>query len=919
MRFAPNAPLLIFGWFMAMGASAADDPVADDDPVAGRLASLPPLIDREVFFGDPEISDTQISPDGKWITFRKPYNDVVNIWVKAVDAPFDSARPITADTERPVGGYFWSEDSRYVLYVQDKGGDENYHVYAVDPAGEVSEETGTPDAHDLTPIEGVRAVIYAVPEATPNRIVVGINDRDPALHDVYSLDLDTGERELLIENDSNIADWVTDLSGEVRLAGRQRPDGGYETLVVEDGNLGRVLYECDFGENCGPVRFHKDGKRVYMRSNKGVDLSGLLLVDIGTGVAAAVESDPEGEVDFGSAWFSDSTEELVATVYTGDRVRIYPRTEALEGELRWLRNELPDGELRYQSGTEDESLQIVVVRSDTNPGAVYLYDRDQQTLGKLYDSRPELPSDHLAPMQAIRYKARDGREIPGYLVTPKGVPAENLPTVILPHGGPWFRDYWGYHPWVQFLANRGYAVMQPNFRASTGYGKAFLNAGNGEWGTGIMQHDITDAVKHLVDAGIADPEQVAIMGASYGGYATLAGVAFTPDLYAAGVSIVGPSNIITLLDSIPPYWGPTKQMFMRRVGDPDDEEDRARLTAQSPFFHAENIEAPLLVIQGANDPRVKKAESDQIVVALRDHDRPVQYLLAPDEGHGFRGRENRLAMFAAIERFLARHLDGRYQRETAPEISAKLRELRVDIDAVEMPGADGGDLGEVALNGSALEPAVLTYRQTINMAGQSLAMDVSVEWSRSTRNGQEVWRVATTFDFPMGQATDIVFLRIDSLRPVHRVIERGPISINLDFSDDAVTGAVTMPGGNTMALDVSIEGPILGHMETALAVMPLEPGFETRVEMFDPNTRQLQRTDIEVVAAESVKTPAGTFDVYRLDVAGTDGNGISGKSWVTRTKPHLAVKSEATLPPMAGVGNMVMELTGMERPRPSLR
>ena len=879
---------------------------------------MPPLIDREVFFGDPEISGTQISPDGKWITFRKPYNGVVNIWVKAVDAPFDSARPITADTERPVGGYFWSEDSRYVLYVQDKGGDENYHVYVVDPAGEVNEATGTPEAHDLTPISGVRAFIYAVPEATPNRIVVGINDRDPALHDVYSLDLDTGELELLIENDSNVAGWVTDLAGEVRLAARQRPDGGYETLVVEDGKLGRVLYECDFEENCGPVRFHKDGKRVYMTSNKDVDLSGLLLVDIETGEAERIESDPEGEVDFGGAWFSDVTEELVATVYTGNRVRIYPRTEALERELGWLRNELPDGEISYQSGTEDESRQIVVVGSDTNPGAVYLYDRNEQTLDKLYDSRPELPSEHLAPMQAIRYEARDGQEIPGYLVTPKGVPAENLPTVILPHGGPWGRDYWGYHPWVQFLANRGYAVMQPNFRASTGYGKAFLNAGNGEWGTGIMQHDITDAVKHLVDEGIADPEQVAIMGASYGGYATLAGVAFTPDLYAAGVSIVGPSNIITLLNSIPPYWGPTKQMFLRRVGDPDDEEDRARLTAQSPFFHAENIEAPLLIIQGANDPRVKKAESDQIVVALRDLDRPVQYLLAADEGHGFRGKENRLAMFAGIERFLARHLDGRYQRETAPEISAKLRELRMDIDDVEMPGADAaspsapGDFVEVALDGSTLEPAALTYRITMEMAGQPIAMDTTVERSRAIHNDEEVWRVATTVESPMGQASDIAFLGIDDLRPVHRAIDQGPVSMKLDFNDDAITGAVTMPGGNTMDVDMSIEGAVLGHMETALAVMPLEPGFKTRVQAFEPGMQQLQQINIEVVAAESVETPAGTFDVYQLNVVSADGNGITGKTWVTEAKPHLAVKSEATLPPMAGGGTMVTELTGME-------
>ena len=276
--------------------------------------------------------------------------------------------------------------------------------------------------------------------------------------------------------------------------------------------------------------------------------------------------------------------------------------------------------------------------------------------------------------------------------------------------------------------------MMPNFRGSAGFGKRFLNEGNGQWGTGVMQHDITDGVHHLVNQGIADPEQVAIMGGSYGGYATLAGVAFTPRLYAAGVSIVGPSNIITLLNSIPAYWGPTKQMFMRRVGDPDDPEDRERLEAQSPFFHAENIEAPLLIIQGANDPRVKKAESDQIVVALRELDRQVQYLLALDEGHGFVGRQNRLAMFAAIERFLARHLDGRYQRAMAPETAERLRSLRVDIDTVEMPEAAGGPT-DLALDGSGLEPATLTYETTLEMGGQSIAIDTVVNPIRGDPRG----------------------------------------------------------------------------------------------------------------------------------------------------------------------------------------
>ncbi len=410
--------------------------MAAEDRAAERLAHLPPLIDRNVFFGDPEISGAQLSPDGQWISFRKPYRGVMNVWVKGVEEPFDAARPLTADTKRPLGSHFWTEDSRYVLFVQDEGGTEDFHVYAVDPASDPDEETGVPPARDLTPMESIRAAIYAVPEGTPGQIIVGINDRNPALHDVYRLDIDTGERTLLIENDTNVSQWVTDLAGTVRLAMRQRPDGGTEILVVEDGALGRVLYECGWEESCAANRFHKDGERVYVASNKDVDLIRLLLVEVATGAEEVVDSDPEDRVDLGGAWFSDTTEELVATLYVGDRVRIYPRTDALAEELEWLRERLPDGEFGLASSTEDETRVIVAVASDVNPGAVYLYERAGQTLTKLYDARPELPSDQLANMQPIRYQARDGREIPAYLVTPKGVPAEQLPTVIVPHGGP---------------------------------------------------------------------------------------------------------------------------------------------------------------------------------------------------------------------------------------------------------------------------------------------------------------------------------------------------------------------------------------------------------------------------------------------------------------------------------------------------
>jgi dipeptidyl aminopeptidase/acylaminoacyl peptidase len=671
------------------GCDSATEPTTQpaDSELAAPSAEIP-LIDRSVFFDDPELAGARISPDGRWISFIKPYQGVMNIWVKSIDEPFDAARPLTADTARPVTSHFWSRDSLNVLYIQDKGGDENFHLYVLDPTAEPAAATGVPVARDVTPYSDVRVFIVARPEDTPRQMIVGLNDRNPSLHDVYRLNLDTGERQLLIQNDHNVAGWSADLDGNVRLATRQRPDGTMETLVVEDGLPGRVLYECPFGEACNPGRFHKDGKRVYFVSNLGEDLTRLELVDLATGQVEVVESDPQGQVDFGGTIFSEVTDELIATVYVGDRVRIYPRDEQFAKDLAWLREVLPDGVLGLNRSADDR-IWVVALSQDVNPGSVYLVDREQRTYSKLYDSRPELPSEHLATMTAVRYPSRDGNSIPGYLVLPANVDPTNLPVIMLPHGGPWARSTWGYNSLAQFLANRGYAVMMPNFRGSTGYGKAFLNAGNGEWGTGIMQHDISDGVAYLIREGIADPDRVAIMGGSYGGYATLAGLAFTPELYATGVSIVGPSNIITLLNSIPSYWEPTRQQLYRRVGDPNDPADIERLKAQSPFYNAKNIQAPLLVVQGANDPRVKQAESDQIVVALRELERPVEYLVAPDEGHGFRGRENRMAMYAAIEKFLAAQLRGRYQEGAEPEVAERLAAITVDVDSVTMPASVG--------------------------------------------------------------------------------------------------------------------------------------------------------------------------------------------------------------------------------------
>ena len=884
-------------------------------PSVSYDGELPPMIDRQKFFGDPQYANAQISPDGEHVAFTKPYKGKMNVWVKGTDEPFEQAEPVTADTTRPVPGYFWTQDSERILYVQDKGGNENYHIYAVNPDATEETDLGVPPAEDLTPYEDVRAQIIDVPENTPGEILVGLNDRNPKFHDVYRLDLETGERTLVYKNESRIAGWETDLEGNLRLATRQTSDGGTEILRVDEDTL-TTVYECSFEESCNPIRFHKDGERVYMSTNKGedVDLQRLVLFNPDTQEAKVVESDPENKVDFGGAIFSDETETLLATVYVGNRTRVYPKTEAFEADYEFLKENL-DGEVSFGSSTEDETHRIVTASSDVDPGSVYLFNREEQSLEKLYESRPELPNEHLADMKAIEYQARDGLTIPAYLTLPKGVEHENLPVIIYPHGGPWARDTWGYDSYAQFFANRGYAVLQPNFRGSTGYGKKFLNAGNKEWGTGAMQHDITDGVQYLIDQGIADSTRVGIFGGSYGGYATLAGLTFTPDVYAAGASYVGPSNLLTLLNSIPPYWAPIKKMFTKRVGNPEDAEEKKLLKKQSPFFHAEQIDDPLLVIQGANDPRVKKQESDQIVVAARENNVPVQYLVAPEEGHGFRKENNRLAVSAQLERFFGEHLGGRYQTDVAPKIQARLDSLVRDVNSVTLPdttettASDAQD-GLSVLDGSVLGAATLKYKTNIKMGQRSMNRPTTRVVERAELDGQSVWQIA---DAAQGGAqTDTLLVEEASLKPVQRRAG-GRGNVSLAFSDTSVTGTLTMRG-QTMDVDHSLDRPALGstaNVEIALAALPLEEGFSARLPVFQLRQQTVATTTVEVTGTETVKVPAGSFETYVIK-ATSEGPAPSGTYYVQKEAPHHVVKANLEVSVGGGrTATAVKQLTEM--------
>jgi dipeptidyl aminopeptidase/acylaminoacyl peptidase len=864
-------------------------------PAFGQANPYPPLIDRELFFGDPEISGAQISPDGKFIAFIKPLKGTRNIWVKRTDEPFDAAKPLTADKTRPVTQYFWSRDGKYILFSQDKAGDENYLVYAVNPADSPAAGQDVPAARNLTDLKGVRVIIYAVPRTEPDAMYVGINDRDAAWHDLYKIKISTGEKTLVRKNTERITSWIFDLKDQLRLATRAADNGDTEVLRVDDSGFTKV-YSCNVFESCGPVRYHKDGKRVYFLTNKGdVDLTRLELFDPSTGKEELVESDPLNRVDFGNPSFSEVTDELIATSYDDDRPRIYWKDKGFEADYKLLKTKLPGREINFISGTKDERLWLILANSDTEPGERYLFDRQTKKLILQYRIREKLNRDYLAPMTTVRYKSSDGLEIPAYLTLPKmTAPARNLPAIILPHGGPWGRDSWGYDGFAQFLANRGYAVLSPNFRASTGYGKKFLDAGNKQWGE-KMQDDLTWGVKYLIEQGIADPKRVGIMGGSYGGYATLAGVTFTPDLYAAAVDIVGPSNLITLLETIPPYWEAARKIFAVRMGDPTIPADKAQMERQSPLNHATRIKTPLLVVQGANDPRVNKREADQIVIALRDRGFPVEYLVAPDEGHGFQRPINNMAMFASAEKFLAKYLGGRYQESMTPEVSQRLKEISVDIKTVSLPR-------KVVATGEAkptsdLQAGTFNYKATIALGGQTIPLTLKTEIKDAGTN----WMVTETADTPQGKITDVSTIQKGTLALMHRSINQGPTVVDIDFKDNKATGTMTV-NGTARSVAVDVGGLIIGDGAGAFEVigrLPLAEGYATTLRNFDVQTQKVQMKSLKLIGSESVTVPAGTFDAYKVELIAADNDADKQTVWITKDT-HKVVKIVATIPSLGG-------------------
>ena len=632
---------------------------------AGQLfAELGPLIPREVLFGNPERAAPQLSPDGKRLAWLAPdTKNVLQVWVRTIGKSDDKV--MTADKKRGIRIYRWARDNKTLLYLQDNDGDENFHVYGVDL------NSGT--VRDYTALQGVRADIVETSPGVPSEILVQMNARDKHLFDVYRVNLETGALVLDTQNPGDVSGWLADSKLNVLGAQIATPDGGTEIRIRQTPQAAwQTFMKAGPDENIGLVGFTADSKAAYVESSLGADTTRVIQKNLAGGAEKVITY--SDEVDAGIEMINPNSHVIEAVSFEPGRRTWRIIDPAVKADFEGI-GKLQEGDFVVSSRDLADKTWLVAFTSDRGPVKYYAWDRDAKKGTYLFSIQPQLEGLQLSEMKPVVIPTRDGLKMNAYLTLPAGVPPKNLPMVLFPHGGPWARDFWGYNSYAQWFANRGYAALMPNFRGSTGYGKKFLHAGDKQWGL-KMHDDLIDAVNWAVKQGYADPKRVAIMGGSYGGYATLAGLTFTPDAFACGVDIVGPSNLKTLIGAIPPYWKPIRSMFDARMGNVDDPKDAELIKNASPLFKANQIKKPLLIGQGANDPRVNKAESEQIVEAIEKNGGSVTYVVYSDEGHGFARPENRIDFNARAENFLGQCLGGRaepLQGERNPGSTATVR------------------------------------------------------------------------------------------------------------------------------------------------------------------------------------------------------------------------------------------------------
>lgn len=1000
---------------------------APDTTAAPEEAAADTLLDASLFFRTPRHGDARLSPDGRFIAFRKRHGDIMNVWVMRTQDPVADAQPVTTDTTHAIASYRWSADSKRLLYVQNQDGGGR-HLYAVDlveteepargfagleaapdsvrtdtvaadtvaadtmetaPAptdtttaamrdttiadttatdtvaadtvaadtvmtdsmraaikarGTMADTTETamdsltvPEPRDLTPYGTVEARLLALPPERPNQAVVGLDRQQRGTHDVYRLNLVTGQDTLVLDTDRTVDRWLPDREGRVRYAVQRDAEGtglfrvGRDTAARLD-TLASV-YDCGLSETCRVRGYHPDGERLYLETNRGasIDRTRLIIFDPETGRRQVVASDPDDRVDLGGALFTRDTSRVEAVYYDDRRRRYDPQTDAFEADRDTLRQRLSGDDFDFLSVAEGGGRRLVRAYRATDPGTVYLYDRQSSpgaapsaddTLRALYDIRPEVEPRTMAPTEPIEYRARDGLTILAYLTRPRTAPADStLPLVVLPHDGPWQRVRWAFDPFAQFLANRGYAVLQPNYRGSAGFGQRFLEAGNAAWGTRI-QDDLLDGVQHLAENGAVDTSRVALLGYRFGGYAAQAGLAFHPDRYAAAVSYAGPPNILT--------WVPRQQQrsddftaarYRQRVGDLDALREQRALTRQSPLFYANEIDDPLLVVQGGEDPVATKGEADQMVVALQRNDVPVRYIVDNRAPGRFRNPRSRRAAATAIEQFLGEHLGGQARDDSDLPVTTRQRLIALEADpaALSLPDDAIQMRALPDASGAAVATDSMAYTSTFEVGGLDIPDTTITLRSRRTvesaqHEGRAVWRVAEQTYTPRGTYVDTFEVDVETMVPVRRHLDAN-LRLRLQYAPQSVQGRIEADG-DVLDVNDTFDRPVGSNdtgLELAIAGLPLTEGYTQTVNVYEPRRRATRTFRITVTGEEEIRVPAGTFSTYVVDFQALSGTSVeTGTLHVMQAPPHYVVQRTVQMPDRLGGNVLTRRLTYIE-------
>lgn len=859
-----------------------------------------PLLDRSVFFDDPEICQGKLSPNGQFLSFLKPYKGIQNIWIKKLDDSFDQAWPLSTEKERPIRQFFWSRDNRFILYLQDDGGNEQFQLFRLEVKLQMKTPSKPTLAKHLAGKAGASVSIIELPKSNPDVLYFGINDRDPVWFDLYELQLSTGRKTLVYKNENRVQDWIFDQKGVLKVMSRKAEDGTTELLSFSEGAWSK-LYDCAPLETCNPLHFSPGDKKFYLLTNKTerVNLTYLSTLSLTTKAVEGLATDPEKKTDFDESIFSEMTGELKGFVINGEKRRYYWIDKDWEAEFQQLESKFSGKDVRITSMSEDDRIWLVNVGSDVDPGATYLLKRQTGELIFQYTLRPKIQVEWIAEMLPIQYPSSDGLMIPAYLTLPKGVEAKKLPCIVMPHPDAWSRDSWEFNPWTQFFANRGYAVLQPNFRGSSGYGKKFCNAGNLQWSK-LIQDDLSWGIRHLTEKGIIDPDRVGIFGASFGGYSAIAGLAFNPKTYRCGVSLSGPANLFDYTESLSRQPNIVPAILQKRVGNSKEPEERSILEDGSPIFSTRNIKDPLLLIQGADDPIVTKKATDQFAAVCRDSGVPVEYLLASGEGHVMVNPLNKLAFAAYIEIFLAKHLGGRHQVDLSKELEKRLKTLTVDIRSLPY---DRNFIGaEIISNAPSpeveLHPGTFQYDVIMILEKDTVEMEQEI----SIRVAEDEWIIQESIDSRLGKISDETHVEQGTLLPKSRFVRQGTVRMDFVYSDTALTAKVKSVGLENNIYK-ALKAPLFAEgagTSQILGCLPLKVGYRAIFRNFDANLQMIRYKELQVTGIEQIEHGDKTVECFKLEITERGDEGSLSQVWVSRDAFRKVIKSTTKLPRAKG-------------------